>query len=142
MKFIIYTRDKGSQSAGIPESYGESDVYTLSQAETRGREMANYFNLTLRPHEKVREFVSAQMVYEPEQVKLINLQCYYYPNEVRFEATCDVLGKQIDLVFALNNSVISDSAFNVYYYILAEAVNMYYQTYVEVDTEKKGGDAK
>lgn len=141
MKFVIYTRDKGSQSAGIPESYEESDIYVLLQAEERGRELVNHFNSTLRPFEKEREFVSAQMVYEPELVKLMNLQCYYYPNEVRFEATCDVLGEQIDLVFALNNSVISDSAFNVYYYILAEAVNMYYQTYV-VDTEKKGGDAK
>lgn len=59
MKFRIRVRDERGHEWW--EDYNKSDVHDLSSAETKGRELVQYFNDTLRPYEVPRMFLLAEL---------------------------------------------------------------------------------
>jgi hypothetical protein len=59
MKFRIKVRDERGKEWW--EDYDKSDVHDLQSAESKGRELVQYFNDTLRPYEVPRSFLFAEL---------------------------------------------------------------------------------
>jgi hypothetical protein len=65
MKFKLYGADEGSDIQWT-ENYDHPDVTDIKSAEEEGKRIITHFNDTLRPHEKRRVFISAELeVDEP-----------------------------------------------------------------------------
>lgn len=64
MKFIITVRHEDGSGEPWQEAYDEPSIKTREQAVDHGQELIDYFNRTLRPKEKRREFVSASLAGE------------------------------------------------------------------------------
>lgn len=64
MKWILTACNKGNPASKWTEDYNHDEVVSNADAEAMGKAFIERFNSTLRPHEKEREFISAEISEE------------------------------------------------------------------------------